>query len=133
MRIIYNSWHFLRRFPFDTNNPIGYVFAAILQYQVLKYNLLIAANVLPTLIGVFFIAIALTNDIKNDLNSINENAKMEDNRLEMMMKQLCKFIEFHSTLKQFSDLVAMILFPSSYNYIHIKCIQRLFLDFSMIY
>lgn len=92
-----------RRFPFDTNNPIGYALAAYFQHFAFKCMMSFVAAVLLVLIAIFFIAMALTDDIKNDLRLWNDCAKLKKNRLRAV-KRLSKFIEFHSTARQLSKL-----------------------------
>lgn len=96
------------RFPFDTQQPIGYVLAVILQFFMLRYILLFSASLLSMVVGFFFMTISLTKDIENELRLINDCAKIKNHRSKAM-KQLCKFIEFHSTLKQLSNFLAVSL------------------------
>lgn len=95
-------YYFCGRFPFDTNNAIGYGLAIILQYQFVKYGFLIITWLLTMLLGVFIIVIGLTGDLKSDLKLINESAKSKSKQFQLG-KQLCDFVEFHSTSKQLSN------------------------------
>lgn len=89
------------RFTFDANNPIGYAFAVIMQYFMIRYIALILVIKQSILVGLFFVANALTEDITNDLKLLNESAQIEEKRPEAM-KQLSGFIELHSAGKQLS-------------------------------
>lgn len=50
-------------------------------------------------IGTFLLTISMTNDIKDDLFSINKNAKSKRKR-SSALKQLSKLIQFHSDAKR---------------------------------
>lgn len=47
------------------------------------------------------LVIALTEDIKTILNSINENAEIEQNQVKLL-EQIYDTLEFHSTAKRCS-------------------------------
>lgn len=100
-----NAVRFTLRFPFDTNNPIGYLFAFCLQYFIVNCFAFFATNLLSTLVGSFLIGIALTNDMKNDPKLMNNFAKMRKNRLQTMRQKIYDFVEFNSTVKQLSNFV----------------------------
>lgn len=47
-------------------------------------------------------SISLTEDLKCDLDSLNENAIVKSNRVKIS-KHFCQFVQFHSDSKQLSD------------------------------
>lgn len=95
-----------------------------------RYVLIFASCVLPVLFGVYFIAIALTRDVTAELKSLNDFAKIKKNR-SMAMKQLCEFIDFHSTAKQFRSFTSIkIIFLIFFRIESINCsLILLFLRF----
>lgn len=99
---------FCSRFPFGTNNLIGYLIAVILQYFIIDYISLLATILLSTLVQSYYNAMAVTSDIKNDLKWMNKFAKIKKNRLQRMRQKICNFIEFHSAAKQFRNFVKII-------------------------
>lgn len=108
------------RFPFDTNNPIGYLLAVVLQYYLTKNIILFVATVISSLVGNFFIGKAFANDMTNDLKLINDSVKVKTNRMQAI-KQLCEFIEFHSTVKELSNFVIFIFYLIVFTYACSKC------------
>lgn len=52
-------------------------------------------------LGIFLIANALLNDICATINSVNDNAKFDGNRIQLM-EQFSDFIETHSSLLELS-------------------------------
>lgn len=89
------------RLPFNWRTPLGYAIAELTEF--ISYVSLLSC-VLQTL---FFYAASLwliikfTEDIANDLESLNVGGRSEQSRLRKR-KQLCKIIEMHSNLKQLS-------------------------------
>lgn len=94
-----NWWNW--RFPWDTNRPFGYIIAFSVQY-VMNWATVISAMCNTSFYtGTFLMLNAITKDIKEDLNAINECATLNANRLKCL-KLLSKFIKLHSSAKQLS-------------------------------
>ena len=89
--------------PFDWKNPIGYLIAFAIQYISLGHLYILGAAVISLEIGCYLWMMELIEDIKNDINSINKTAKLRKNQTQMS-KQLTDSIEFHSKVKQLSEI-----------------------------
>lgn len=53
-------------------------------------------------VGAFMFAISVAKDAKNNLNAINESAKIHENQ-KKILKQLAGYVQFHSFVKRFSN------------------------------
>lgn len=91
----------LRRFPFDTQNSIGYLIAIVIECILIWNVLLIAACTSSVTVGGALALIQLSNDMKETLNSFTLRAKLRKNRLRSL-EQLSEFIELHSNSAQLS-------------------------------
>lgn len=119
---------FILRFPFNWQNPIGFVMAFILFY-IIHINLTIAAT-FGFCYGICFYMLmtALTDDVENDSIAISARVKMEPNSV-FLCQQLFDFIEFHSTVKRYKR--SKININQSINTFPFKTIQfhfRFFCD-----
>ena len=85
----------------DWHEPIAYLIVVTLQYRATKRCFTYVASSICFGIGCFLYAVFATKDFRNDLKSINESAKNDQNRTETL-KSLSGFIEFYSTSKQLS-------------------------------
>lgn len=92
------------RFPFDTNNPIGFVIACILQYIMVVCMLMFVALLFCFGIGSFLITQSSTKKIQFCLKSIHKGAKSTD-RLTMV-QQFRDFIHFFANEKQLSIIAS---------------------------
>lgn len=95
----------IRRFPFDTKNPIGYLAACCLQYIHLAYETFFISNLVILAIGAFLFALTTIKDLRGILRSIDASCakcKTEKNRLEIL-NQIREFVEMNSALKQLSN------------------------------
>lgn len=108
---------FIKRFPFDTKNPIGYLAACSLQYAHLSYEFFFLANLVTLGVGSFFMALTVIEDLKGILRSINDQCTKKRSmkkRLEAL-NQLREFVQMHSIIKQLSTettrLTASTLLP----------------------
>lgn len=90
------------RFPFNTKNPFGFFVATILQYFIAKYFLSCVAILVAIAINSYFIVVAVAQNLRDDLESIGENAKNISDRTKMI-KHISNFTRFHSYSKQLSD------------------------------
>lgn len=100
-----NSIHFriqIFRYPFDVKNPIGYLCACVTQYIGLTHYLYFTSFAVSSQIGVYLLVTTFHKDLKNNLKSINGNAKPKANRAKNF-KHFCNMIGFHSFLIQLSN------------------------------
>lgn len=90
------------RFPFDWQNPLGYLTAFIL-ICIINLNLMTFMMCILCLgIEVYTLITSFTKDIKYDLNAFNRRARTKLN----LSKQLSGLVRFHSTVKRFEKLDA---------------------------
>lgn len=93
-----------KRFPFDTNNPIGYLIAVILEYIIIDYECFIIACTLSFGIGACWFGASTTKEIQSILHSINDKTQTIEcptNELKILFSE---FIDTHSAIKQLSTL-----------------------------
>lgn len=96
--------HSIQRLPFEANTPIRY-FIAVTIYYVLLMNTLVALKCLTTFgFGTCSMLFPLTNDLKSNLKTMNDNARRRKYRSKIT-KQLSRFIQFHCKLLQLSLFV----------------------------
>lgn len=60
-------------------------------------------------IGGFIFALAICEDIKIDLSSIQKSGKRAENKSKIV-EQLSQFIQYHSEMKQLSQCCTSVLF-----------------------
>lgn len=89
------------RFPFDTENPLGYSVAVLIQYVQSVCSFFITANSAAFMIGSYLLSIRATTYIKKRLKKINKRFGARRNRLELL-DSLSGFIKLHSNVKGFS-------------------------------
>lgn len=87
------------RFPFDSRNLIGYLMAVGLEYSANALLYFFNAGLVPLAIGIFLFTLSMTEDIKNNLNSVNEMIKIKGTRPEIY-KKITHSIRLHSKAKQ---------------------------------
>lgn len=90
-----------RRLPFDSKNPIGFVIALSLEVGTFYYLFNLLGFCITLEIGAFMFMLAATEDIQQNLHSINEYTGSK-RRHQQLSKQLINFIDYHSTMKQLS-------------------------------
>lgn len=88
------------RFPFDCKNPVGYTVGYAIECTTYWSTFFWISSCVACL-GIVAFLLALAKDLTNVLRSIQKNIKTKNNRLNAI-KQLHKFIQFHSTIKEFS-------------------------------
>lgn len=88
----------MKRFPFDWNNPIGYLIAFVIQYIIIAYEFCLTSCALAVGIGSLWLAILATKDIRRILNLINDKAQTN----VIQSNDLIDFIEAHGAIKQLS-------------------------------
>lgn len=95
-----------KRFPFDWRHPIGYFVAVILQFIPIAYHYTFVACEATFEGGLFAFTLSFTEDIRNDVKSLNENAKSQTNRFQTL-KQISDFVQYHSTFKRLSKIIQL--------------------------
>lgn len=95
------------RFPFDTNNPIGYLTAVILEYVLIGYQYFVAACTLSLGIGAYWIAISTTEEIRRILGSIKRDAEPNENSPNELKQMFAEYIHAHATIEQLSTWLSM--------------------------
>ena len=93
-----------QRFPFDSTNPICFGFAFSLEYIMMLYIVQMSACIISMGFGAYTFIIALTEDIKIGISTINYAAKTQADRLEIV-EQISNFIEIHLNAKQLSESI----------------------------
>lgn len=104
----------IRRFPWDWRTPTGYFVAAILQYIQTIYVFTFSSMSLAMALGTVSIAITLVKDICHTINSVNDIANSDGNRIQMI-EQLSDSIETHSRLLELSDVYLVVVLRFSFN------------------
>lgn len=92
----------LKRFPFDSNNPIGYLMAVILEYIIFGYEYFVVAVLASFGIGSYYIAISIIKEHQRILNRINDEAHANGNQLKELKKLIAEFIHAHGFVKELS-------------------------------
>ena len=95
------AWSEIDRFPFDDKNLLGYSIAFVLEYVMLAYLIFFIMCIISFGIGSYYLVISLTNDLKGQLDLINEHLQTKRNRLQAI-KEMYEFIQFDSDTKQLS-------------------------------
>lgn len=91
----------LHRFPFDWRNPIGYIFAILLEIPCSYYAPLVLIFDLFFAFGICKLLGAMADDIGTELQYLNKPHEL--------MKNIHKFIELQSTIKRLSESKFSIL------------------------
>lgn len=92
-----------KRFPYDWKNPTGYLCSVAAVWLWGHYAFHYIASMVFLLVGVFMFAFTFTKDMKCNLYTINEMAKVKKHR-KHMYKKLSKFVQTHANMKQLSGL-----------------------------
>lgn len=90
------------RFPFDRNNPIGYLIAVVIEYIIIDYELLIVACTLGLGIGMYWFAISVAKEIKRILRSINIEAQTDEIPAIKVKILFSEYIDTQAAIKQLS-------------------------------
>lgn len=80
---------------------IGYLIAVALEYAANAFLYFFNAGLVPLGIGGFLFILSITENIKNNLNSVNEMAKAKGTRAEIYGR-ISHSIQLHSDAKQLS-------------------------------
>lgn len=92
------------RLPFDWQHPVGYSFAIVLLYIFIFNASFTAICVVVFSVGICLILISLTNDIINELESLDKSAKIKKNR-SRTVKRFVRVVRIHSISMQLSDFL----------------------------
>lgn len=90
---------YFRRFPFDWQNPFGFLVAIVAEYAMFLYGFTIGGCVFVLAIGSFLYAISLSRDNKDSLCTITRNSQAKTDR-SILWEQLTKL---HANSKQLSE------------------------------
>lgn len=105
LRIFRPFFSLQTRFPFDSNNLVGYSIEAIFEYIMFGYSYFVSASTLGLAFGLLWIAISATKEIERIFHLINDEAQTNDGQsTELNTNELNEFSELiytHSNLKQF--------------------------------
>lgn len=91
-----------KRFPFDVNNPIGYLIAVFLEYTTLAYFFFINACTLGLVNGAYWFATSTTEEIQYILHLINKKASTNEKQSNELKILFAEFIDVHAAIKQLS-------------------------------
>lgn len=91
-----------KRFPFDTNGPIGYLIACIIEYISIGFTYYIIACTTAFGIGIIFTAISMTKELQRILQLINGKVHSNENQSSELSNLFSEFIDIHGIVKQFS-------------------------------
>lgn len=105
-----------KRFPFDSNNAIGYLIAVILEYVFASYEYFVIACTLALGIGAFWVAMSLTKEIKRIVHSINHKTKAKMSQSHELMHLFLEFVDAHAAVKQLSIYINL-----SMKYVRMCC------------
>lgn len=90
------------RFPFESNNPIGFLIAFIIEYIILGYEYFVVACILALGTGAFLFAISTTKDFQRSTPVINTKTKRKGNQLNELNTFFSEFIYSLGAVKQLS-------------------------------
>lgn len=93
---------FFNRFPFDTDNPIGYLSAVILEYAMSAYEFFLVACTLALGIGEYCFAISASAQMQRFLSKMNDLARVNENQSNEIKLTFTQFIDAHGFVKQLS-------------------------------
>lgn len=121
----------LKRFPFDSKNPVGYSIATFIEYIICGYEFFTAACTLAVVIGSYWVAISATREIRRILHSINHKTRANKNLSNEIKVLFAEFIDAHASVKQLSEFTKYRFdFAHSLDFIFVS---RLVQDFSDIF
>lgn len=98
----------LLRYPFDCGTAVGYIGCISIQTSTTCYGSVIYVCILGSAIGFCLFAIALSSDLKFQLNDMNSDLvaykrkKLNYREHSKMIQRLNEFMEFHSETRELS-------------------------------
>lgn len=129
-RTIYGIIRDSQRFPFNWQNPWGFLIALGLQYAMHSYGMLIGACALILGAAAFLYAIAASKCIKANLFSIAQCTRNKTN--QNILDRFIEFIQFHSCVTQLSLKSQSTFYHVGFNW-PVQCFCRSIGNFSDIY
>lgn len=101
-----------KRFPFDSNNLIGYSIAFVLEYIILGYEFFFMASTMSFAIGGYWFVISAIKEFQSFTPMINDRAKVEENANESyeLKTLVAEFIDAHGIVKQLSLYLNLTIF-----------------------
>lgn len=97
------------RIPFEWKTPLGYLLAVAFECSIVLTVIFTAKSVGIYGIGLFSFSIALTEDIKCDLDAIATDVRNKQTRSKTM-RQIIALVKFHSKailLSHFIDKISL--------------------------
>lgn len=94
------------RFPFDSNNLIGYLIAVLMEYIIYWYIFFIGACTLSLGIGAYLVAISVTQEIKRNLHDINVKTKANEYQSAKLKILLSQLIYTHAIVLKLSEFLS---------------------------
>lgn len=94
----------LKRFPFDSNAPIGYLLAIIFEYGTAAGAYYMISCTLALGIGAFWFIISVIKDIQHILHLINKEAHAKKQQPKEMKMLFLEYIRAHGIVKQLSSI-----------------------------
>lgn len=100
----------IRRFPFDTKNPVGYFVACSLQYMHLGYEFFLLSNLTILGIGSFIMALTIIKDLKRILRAINAECSKKRSKIKRLeaLRHIREYVQMHSAVKQLSTMCSRL-------------------------
>lgn len=92
----------LKRFPFDSKNPTGYLAAAFIQFCFAIYPFQYSGCFMSIAFGAFMFITNFIEIMENELRSINKMSNDHSRYRKKMCERLSAFIWTHANLKQLS-------------------------------
>lgn len=88
-----------KSYPFDWENPIGFLIVIIWQFAATFLLLRFLACLLLLALASLLFAFSITKDWKNDLRTLDAMAKTKRSETDMF-EQLTEFVRSHSNIEQ---------------------------------
>lgn len=92
----------LNRFPFESNNPMGYFVAFLLEYIVFGYFYLFSASLLVLSFGFYCFTMSAVEEIQRILHSIHKRAHVKEIQSNKFYLLCSEYIDTHGIIKQLS-------------------------------
>lgn len=101
-----------RRFPFDTKNPKGYLFAVALEYIGNTLIYCFVADLVALGVAGLLFTLSMVEVVKNNFNLVNKILKKNGTPLEFHQK-IRYTIRLHSNAKQLSEIGSTYFKPKN--------------------
>lgn len=88
------------RFPFDWKNPRGFLLTAVIINVLAQLAIRYAAIIIAYGVGTNLCIVAVTEDVKQHLCTINDGIKMGSVDHAKTHRQISEYVELHSDSKQ---------------------------------